>query len=243
MEASFFVYASFVYARSTELQASILEKPMRIKICGITQPEQGRAIAQMGATALGFICAPTSARYITPEQIAAVTEALGGLEVSPDRIGVFVNAGLNQIAHTVERGGLTGVQLHGEESPAVCRSLRQLLPSVELIKALRIRESEDLQQAQSYGEVVDTLLLDAYHPTLGGGTGHTLDWQSLAAFRPSLPWILAGGLTPANVGQALMQLRPQGIDLSSGVEVAPGRKDLAKVEALMQAVQSHRDSP
>ncbi|MDJ0634492.1 MAG: phosphoribosylanthranilate isomerase [Xenococcaceae cyanobacterium MO_188.B29] len=205
---------------------------MRIKICGITKPEQGKAIAALGATTLGFICVDRSPRYVTPQQIALITEHLPG---HVERIGVFANAREQEIVGTVTEASLTGVQLHGDETPQFCQSLRKLLPSnIELIKALRIKNFDSLTNAQIYYSLVDTILLDAYHPQLLGGTGTTLNWQDLTNFQPPLPWLLAGGLTPDNILEALRKVNPQGIDLSSGVERSPGDKDLDKVKQLFQ---------
>lgn len=214
---------------------------LRIKICGITKLEQGQAIAQLGATALGFICVEQSPRYISPEQIAAIvaalpTDALTGHPII-DRVGVFVNATLEVIQQTVTIGHLNVVQLHGSESPEFCQQLRQHLPGIELIKALRIRTIEDCTQASHYQSCVDTLLLDAYDPKLAGGTGKTIDWQILQQFQPECPWFLAGGLTPENVLVALQQVTPDGIDLSSGVERSPGDKDLTLVTQLFNQLQ------
>lgn len=211
---------------------------MRIKICGITQPDQGCAIAQLGATMLGLICVPASPRYVTSEQIRRI---LQDLPISMQTIGVFANASLAQIYQTVVETGLTGVQLHGHESPDFCDRLRQLLPEIELIKALRIQSPATLVQTQDYFNQVDVLLLDAYHPQQLGGTGQTLDWQSLQQFNPPCSWFLAGGLTPNNIQDALQQLKPDGIDLSSGVERSPGDKDLAKVRLLFQVIAKNRE--
>lgn len=208
---------------------------MRIKICGITQPEQGHAIATLGATALGFICIRNSPRYVSSKQISAVVEQI---PENVDRIGVFVNAILGEICQMVATCGLTGVQLHGDESPEFCHQLRSFLPNTEIIKALRVRNSQALVQANAYTSCVDTLLVDAYHPQQLGGTGKTLNWASLQQFQPSCPWLLAGGLTPNNVLNALNQLQPNGIDLSSGVEHAPGNKDLTKVAQLFEQLRS-----
>ena len=207
---------------------------LQVKICGITQPAQGRAIAQLGATALGFICVPQSPRYVTPQQIAQIIAALEDLPQLPDRVGVFANAEEAAIAAALTIAPLTALQLHGNESPEQCHQIRQRWPDLELIKALRIRHTADLEQAQAYEAVVDTLLLDAYHPEQLGGTGLTLDWGAIAAFRPICPWLLAGGLTPDNIQLALSQASPDGIDLSSGVERSPGDKDLGQVAQLMQ---------
>ena len=208
---------------------------MRVKICGITQPQQSVAIASLGATALGFICVPTSPRYVTTAQIQA---AVTPLPNTIDKIGVFANSSIHEISQIVIDSGLTGVQLHGDESPEFCAQVRKFLPQVEVIKALRIRNSEHLELAATYSQWVDTLLLDAYHPQQLGGTGKTLDWQMLQQFNPSYPWFLAGGLTPDNVLDALNQLQPSGIDLSSGVEHTPGNKDLDKVASLFAKIQA-----
>ncbi|MEM7064104.1 MAG: phosphoribosylanthranilate isomerase [Cyanobacteria bacterium P01_B01_bin.77] len=206
---------------------------MRIKICGLTQPDQAIEIATMGASVLGFICVKQSPRYVTPETIQTIVQTIPPI----DRVGVFANAPLEQIEQTVALGQLNGVQLHGQESTTYCQTVRTALPNVELIKALRIRDLQDLDQVETYTPYVDTFLLDAYHPQHLGGTGHTLDWEALQTFRPERPWFLAGGLRPGNITQALSLLSPDGIDLSSGVEHSPGDKDLTKVAQLLQAVK------
>jgi len=208
---------------------------MRVKICGITQPQQATAIASLGATALGFICVPASPRYVTATQIRAIVTQLPD---DIDKIGVFANAQIEEICQIVKDSGLTGVQLHGDESPEFCHQVGQKIPHVEILKALRIRNTEHLEQASIYSEHVDTLLLDAYHPQQLGGTGQTLDWKMLEKFNPSSPWFLAGGLTPENILEALSQVKPEGIDLSSGVEIQPGDKDLSKVAELFQKLGS-----
>ncbi len=208
---------------------------MRIKICGITQLDQGYAIAQLGATMLGFICVPSSPRYVPSEKIQII---LNNLPKSIQTIGVFANTSIEQIYQIVLETGLTGVQLHGNESPDFCDRLRQMLPQIELIKALRIKCSATLLQTQDYFNSIDALLLDAYHPQHLGGTGKTLDWNSLQQFSPSCSWFLAGGLTPDNIQGALQQLTPDGIDLSSGVERLAGDKDLEKVKQLFDRLKT-----
>jgi phosphoribosylanthranilate isomerase len=207
---------------------------MRIKICGITTLEQGQAIATHGATALGFICVPNSPRYVTAEQIKLIVD---GLPKNIDKIGVFANESVEKIVLISQTSGLTGVQLHADESPDFCQKLRQELTKIEIIKALRIRNLDDLENAVIYANYVDTLLLDAYHPQQLGGTGLTLDWNLLQNFNPGCPWFLAGGLTPDNIIDALHQVKPDGIDLSSGVEIAPGNKDLDKVARLFARLE------
>jgi phosphoribosylanthranilate isomerase len=189
---------------------------MRVKICGITKPNQGRIIVELGAIAEIVACLPHNS----------------------DCIGVFADADCQEIVAVVTETGLTGVQLHGNESPQFCDRLRKLLPErIEIIKALRLKTSKSLVEAHAYSDCVNTLLLDAYHPQLLGGTGQTLNWHELDHFQPPLPWLLAGGLTPDNVFVALSQIRPTGIDLSSGVERSPGDKDLEKVARLFEQLK------
>jgi phosphoribosylanthranilate isomerase len=202
---------------------------MRIKICGITNIEQGRQIATCGATDLGFICVPSSPRYLTIQRLQPIIADLGTIV---NTVGVFADISVSAICEIVNQANLATVQLHGMESIAFCQELRQALPTAEIIKAWRVRSSEDLELIQAYGGVVDSLLLDAYHPDALGGTGQTLDWGQLQSFQPPIPWLLAGGLNPENIGTALSQLNPDGIDLSSGVEISPGNKNLESIDRL-----------
>ncbi len=215
---------------------------LQVKICGITTVDQGEAIAQLGATALGYICVKKSPRYITPENITPITAAVSQSVPDVEHFGVFANAPLSEILAITQKAGLTVIQLHGDETPALCRLLRDALaysnlPDVKVVKAIRVRTNDDLETALSYEPAVDMLLLDAYHPEQLGGTGETLDWRSLKSFSPSCPWFLAGGLTPDNILTALAQLSPNGIDLSSGVERSPGDKDLSKVSQLFEQLK------
>jgi len=214
-----------------------MSRNLRVKICGITQADQAIAITELGIRTLGFICVRKSPRWIEPEAIATISQALDDHAQSTQapktkRIGVFAKADLATIQNTVEVGQLTGVQLHGDEPLEFAQQVRAALPNVEIIKAVRVRGAEDLAIVQTFATTVDALLLDAYHPTQLGGTGHQLDWSTMQEFAPPVPWLLAGGLKPDNVMEALSLLSPGGIDLSSGVEHSPGDKDLAQVKKL-----------
>ncbi|CAN1212304.1 phosphoribosylanthranilate isomerase [Tumidithrix helvetica PCC 7403] len=215
---------------------------MYVKICGITQLEQGLAIAKMGASCLGFICVPSSPRYIDSKQIRLITDKL---PFSVDRVGVFmgvsVDTSVDEICQVVRQSGLSGIQLHGNESPEFCREIKTKLPDRQLIKALNIRSPQELTRVDAYSNYVDAILLDAYDPKLAGGTGKTLDWQMLASFRPPCPWWLAGGLSPENIMNALSQVSPDGVDVSSGVERSPGDKDLERVKNFIEAVKKSND--
>ncbi|PZO57326.1 MAG: phosphoribosylanthranilate isomerase [Phormidesmis priestleyi] len=210
---------------------------LQVKICGITTVEQGSAIATLGATALGYICVSSSPRYISAERIAPIAAAVRAIAPEVQHFGVFANAPIADILSITKTADFSVIQLHGDETPATCQLLRDALSyanlaHIKLVKALRIKGSEDLDTAFSYEPHIDMLLLDAYHPDQLGGTGHTLDWAALKSFSPSRPWLLAGGLAPGNVLTALAKLSPSGIDLSSGLERSPGDKDLSKVRQL-----------
>ena len=216
---------------------------MLVKICGITSVEQACAIAQLGANALGYICVKKSPRYIAPKNIAPIVATVSDEWPEVQHFGVFANESLFSILDVVKKTKLTTVQLHGDETPATCHLLGDAFKSsglakVKIVKAFRIRGAEDLEATASYEPYVDSLLLDAYHPDQLGGTGVKIDWRSLKEFSPNRPWFLAGGLTPDNVRQALENISPNGIDLSSGVERSPGDKDLEKVRRLFEQVKS-----
>lgn len=207
---------------------------LHVKICGITKADQAIHIEKTGASAIGFICVPGTPRYIAPEHIRPIADRL-----NVDRVGVFLDADLSTIRETVAIANLNIVQLHGKEPPAFCQELRSL--NVKLIKALRIRSPQDLDQAERYQSHVDVLLLDAYHPQHAGGTGLTIDWTMLKGFRPVCAWWLAGGLNPDNILDALALTTPDGIDLSSGLENAPGDKNLERVQTLFNQLQIYQN--
>ncbi|AFZ46081.1 phosphoribosylanthranilate isomerase [Cyanobacterium stanieri PCC 7202] len=208
---------------------------MRIKICGLTNVEEARAIASMGVDTIGFICVKDSPRYISPSSIRAIVEKLPP-QVST--IGVFVNASVTEIIDIIKEAKLTGVQLHGEEDIDFCNQLREHLPDIEIIKAIRHKNSQSQQEAEKYLPFVDTLLIDTYQKGIHGGTGKTFNWQELSEFRPSRPWLVAGGISPDNVITALNTLKCDGIDLSSKVEISPGKKDLEKIKQLINSLES-----
>ena len=212
---------------------------LRVKICGITQVQQALEIVSMGAQSLGFICVERSPRFVQAEKIAEIVDAVR--HAYGDRIqtvGVFADAAAEVLERTVTTSGLTSIQLHGQESPESCGQIRSTFPAHELIKAFRVKDAETLRGVALYDEVVDTFLLDAYHPQELGGTGHAWDWSLLKNYRFERPWLLAGGLNPNNVSDAIAACEPNGIDLSSGVEISPGLKDLDKVKALFSELKT-----
>ncbi len=209
---------------------------MRLKICGITNVPQAIEITNLGIDTLGFICVRKSPRYITGEKIKSIIQQLPN---SISTIGVFVNEDWQNIVSIVKQTGLTGVQLHGEEDSHYCQQLRESLPEIEIIKAFRYQNSQSLASLNSYLPIVDTILLDAYQADAYGGTGKKLNWQELKDFRPDRPWLLAGGLKPDNVIEALNTVPCNGLDLSSGVEISPGNKNITKVKQLWDVLNEN----
>ncbi len=208
---------------------------MRLKICGITNPEQAEAIASLGVDTLGFICVKNSPRYVNAKEIKAITDKLPS-EMS--KVGVFVNQTEEEIVNIVQEGGLTAIQLHGDEPPSVCARLRELLPDLEIIKVFRYQNRDSLARLDDYLSLIDTILLDTYQKEVYGGTGKTFNWSELVDFRPSRPWLLAGGLNSENVLLALNTLKCDGLDVSSSVESQPGEKDLNKIRQLLDHLNS-----
>jgi phosphoribosylanthranilate isomerase len=193
---------------------------VHVKICGITSVEDAQAAVEAGADALGFVFYPPSPRYVTPEQAGQI---IRGLPPFVTTVGLFVDVPLDMVNGIAARCGLDRVQLHGREAPEFCRQVKQ-----PVIKAFRIKDAESLAPLSHYS--VSAYLLDAYvEGALPGGTGASFSWELAARAKPHGPVILAGGLTPQNVDVAIAQIRPYGVDVSSGVERAPGIKDHQKV--------------
>jgi len=192
---------------------------VRVKICGITNEEDALHAAACGADALGFVFYAGSPRCVTPEQVRAISEVLPPFVT---RVGLFVNEAPERIRQVAEVCGLDVIQLHGDEPPAACQ-----LPPYRVIKGVRPRSEADLDVLATYP--VAALLVDAAVPGEYGGTGQRADWQLAAQLAATRRVILAGGLTPGNVAAAVRTVRPYGVDVASGVEQAPGRKDPEKV--------------
>ncbi len=215
-------------------------KPL-LKICGLRTAEQAAAVVALGVDAIGVIGVRQSPRWLDPAERPTLWGAVAA--ASGPCLGVLVvadpgEADLEELAG----GGHDVVQLHGAESVERCRELRQRLGK-PIWKALRIRSAADLTTALAYGAAVDALLLDAWVDGALGGTGQAIPLDLLAAFAPPGPWWLAGGITPERVPQVLAQVHPTGLDASSGVELAPGVKDLARVAALRAAISGSAPIP
>jgi phosphoribosylanthranilate isomerase len=204
----------------------------RVKFCGVTDPADARRVADLGAWALGMIFWPQSPRVCELDTAEAIgAELHRRLEV----VGVFVNATLDEVAYTADRCHLTIVQLHGDEGPAFCQEVARRT-GAKVMKAVRVRDGAQLTDLQRFH--TDYHLLDAYSPERPGGTGETFDWELARRHSGTPPVVLSGGLTPENVGQAIEVGRPYAVDVASGTEAEPGRKDPVKLTAFARAVEA-----
>ncbi len=201
-----------------------------VKICGITSVEDARAAAAAGADALGFIFHPKSPRFVPPDQAAAIAAAIRREAPHVRLVGVFVNEPLPRLRTLMEAVGLDWAQLHGDEPPELVAALAD-----RAYKVLRLPAASALDPEPYRGRLPDgpTLGVDAWHPAAYGGTGRTADWAVAAAWARAHRLLLSGGLTPENVAEAIRRVRPWGVDVSSGVEAVPGRKDPEKVRAFI----------
>jgi phosphoribosylanthranilate isomerase len=199
-----------------------------VKICGITSPADGLMAVEAGADALGLVFYPRSPRHLSLAAAAAIAKELPPHIV---RVGLFVNAPEHEVLHAIVECGLTLLQFHGDEPPDYCVQF-----GLMSMKAFRVRDAASLEALPSYP--TDAWLLDACVPNALGGTGETFNWElAVQARQLGRPIFLAGGLTPENVAQAVRQVQPYAVDVSSGVEASPGRKDPAKVRAFVQAAK------
>ena len=197
---------------------------VRVKICGIISIEDATAAVEAGADALGFMFYEPSPRYLTAERAGAIIRELPTYVA---KVGVFVDAGAQTIRHITDTAGLDTLQFHGDESPEFCSKFEQ-----HTIKAFRVKDEESLGQLPDYE--TDAWLLDSYVKGVPGGTGEKFNWNlAVEAKHLGKPILLAGGLTPENAAEAVSQVAPFGLDVSSGVEVSPGKKDVEKVTQLI----------
>jgi phosphoribosylanthranilate isomerase len=202
---------------------------VRIKICGITNKQDAIEASSLGADMLGFILYKNSKRHIEPKKIMDV------LNEVPDtiaKVGVFVDENAKKVIEIAQDCSLDMLQFHGKESPEYCAQFKD---SYKIIKAFRIQDKKSLESINNYD--VDYYLLDTHVDGLKGGTGKTFDWKLIEGYELLRPVILSGGLTPENVGSAIQNVAPYGVDVSSGVEALPGKKDLKLMKEFVDNVR------
>ncbi|MBU0581314.1 MAG: phosphoribosylanthranilate isomerase [Candidatus Margulisbacteria bacterium] len=204
---------------------------LKIKICGITNLEDAENAAALGVDALGFIFAK-SPRQVEPTLIKEICHSLPPFIT---RVGVFVDEELDKVNSIAETCGLDAIQLHGQESSEYCQHVHR-----RVIKALRVKKDTSLKILEHYKDIVCAFLLDAYDPEKPGGTGNTFDWGLAAKAQKAYktPIILSGGLNAENIQEALKTLRPDAVDINSGVESAPGKKDYNKMQEIIKIIRN-----
>jgi phosphoribosylanthranilate isomerase len=209
---------------------------IRIKICGLTHPEDVLAAAEYGADAVGFNFHPSSPRYVEPKSAVALLKAIPPL-MTP--VGVWVSQPIRQVCAIAYQLGLRGIQWYGDP-----QEFGDPFP-FSLVAGFRVKNRDSLALIQVYlnaakelGRLPGAILIDAYVEGQMGGTGKKAPWELLAEFKPCVPWILAGGLTPENVADAIRLVQPDGVDVASGVESAPGKKDHRKMKDFILAARS-----
>ncbi len=207
-----------------------------VKICGLSTPETVDAAIDAGAKYLGFVFHKPSPRYVP---IDAAAWLVGRIPHELYPVGLFVDPDDGTLLDAIGAMNLDLIQLHGNESASRIREI-QRLTHIPVMKAIRVASDDDLLYMDGYEETADWLLFDSkpQGATLPGGTGQTFDWDILAQRTFTKPWMLSGGLTAENVAEALSILSPAVVDVSSGVESAPGVKDIAKIKAFIQAVKT-----
>lgn len=206
----------------------------QVKICGITNTEDALVAAQCGAAALGFIFYPPSPRYIKPFDVKKIISALPYNVV---KVGVFVNDEPENIKKIVASCALDMIQLHGDESPEYCRQF----PAPMIIKAIELKNNDDIHRALTYHAAA--LLVDTRHAGLYGGTGITSNWNLASRLNSKKPLILSGGLNAENITEALKTIAPDALDINSGVETSPGKKDHKKLARLFDMIRTSDTKP
>ncbi|MFH0763806.1 MAG: phosphoribosylanthranilate isomerase [Candidatus Omnitrophota bacterium] len=201
----------------------------RIKICGITNKIDAVGAADLGADMLGFVFYKNSKRYVSPAMAEDIINELGpGI----GKVGVFVDETMEFVMNAAEDAGLNMLQFHGDETPEYCAYFRGRF---KVIKAFRLKERDDLKAINNYN--TDYYLLDTYKRDSIGGTGEAFDWKILKDFEILRPVILSGGLTPANISAAIKEVAPYAVDVSTGVESSPGKKDMTLLKKFVENVR------
>jgi phosphoribosylanthranilate isomerase len=208
------------------------EKQVKVKVCGMTNLKDALVAVEEGADAVGFIFYKKSPRSVTMKLVREII-----LELPPfvDTVGVFVDETAEQINKIADNCNLDLIQLHGNESPTFCKRMRR-----RVIKAFRVKDMQSVKKLSSYQ--VSGFLLDTFSESLQGGTGKVFDWNLALPAKKMGPVIMAGGLTPNNVQQAIRQVRPYGVDVCSGVESQPGIKDHKKIRAFLKNAKAGRNT-
>ena len=216
----------------------MLETKTLVKICGITSIEQAVQVAELGTNAIGIISVNESPRYISPEKKKEIFKTLKDLYPNIDRVSVVKDSPIDSIIK-----GFLGepneniIQLHGDEDIDYCQKLKQSIPNISLWKAFRIKNRKDLDQIKPYENFIDAILLDSWNKETYGGSGKRIKQKYLEDLSFSKPWWIAGGVSTEWIGEILKNIKPNGIDISSSIEISPGIKDLEKTKQIIKKIK------
>ena len=204
-----------------------------VKICGLTSEEQALQVAKLGAHAIGIISVEESPRYVSPEIKKKIFKTLESFYPKIHRVSVVQNSPVDLIIKNfLGNPSETIIQLHGDEDLDYCKKIREKIPNIGLWKAFRIKTEKDLDKIQPFENFVDAILLDSWNEKTYGGSGEKINSNYLKNLQFSKPWWLAGGISIEWINEILIDIKPDGLDISSSVEISPGQKDLKKTEEL-----------
>ena len=216
----------------------MLKTKTLVKICGITSIEQAVQVAELGANAIGIISVDESPRYISPEKKKEIFKSLKDLYPNIERVSVVKDIPFDSIIKSfLEEPNETIIQLHGDEDIDYCQKLKQLIPNVGLWKAFRIKNKKDLDKIKPYENFIDAILLDSWNKETYGGSGKRIKQKYLEDLSFSKPWWIAGGVSTEWIGEILKNIKPNGIDISSSIEISPGIKDLEKTKQIIKKIK------
>ena len=216
----------------------MLETKTLVKICGITSVEQAIQVAKLGTNAIGIISVDESPRYISPEKKKEIFKSLKDLYPNIDRVSVVKDIPIDSIIKSfLGEPNETIIQLHGDEDIDYCQKLKQLIPNVGLWKAFRIKNKKDLDKIKPYENFIDAILLDSWNKETYGGSGKRIKQKYLEDLSFSKPWWIAGGVSKEWIGEILKNIKPNGIDISSSIEISPGIKDLGKTKQIIKKIK------
>ena len=218
----------------------MLETKTLVKICGITSIDQALQVAELGTNAIGIISVDESPRYISPEKKKEIFKTLKVLYPDIERVSVVKNAPIDSIIKNfLGEPNETIIQLHGDEDIDYCQMLKQRVPNIGLWKAFRIKNKKDLDKINIYENFVDAILLDSWNKETYGGSGKRIDQKYLENLNFSKPWWLAGGVSKEWIDEILRKIKPNGIDISSSVEISPGIKDINEVGSIIKEIKKY----
>ncbi len=211
-----------------------------IKICGITSIQQAVQVAELGTNAIGIISVDESPRYISPEKKKEIFKTLKDLYPNIERVSVVKNSSIDSIIENfLGEPNETIIQLHGDEDIDYCQKLKQKIPSIKLWKAFRIKNKKDIDKIKIYENFVDAVLLDSWNKETYGGSGKKIEQKYLEDLSFSKPWWLAGGVSKEWIDEITRKIKPNGIDISSSVEISPGIKDIGEINMIINEVKKN----